>query len=72
MDVTVFKDKVQISIVGKNTAYDKALTEIILSLTNRFYLLSHGADSMNISFVIDKENSITVLNKIHEALFKTK
>lgn len=69
-DVTLYRDKAQVSLVGRNVVLDKDLVKEILSLSYPVYMMSQGASLMNISFVIDKGNVVDCVNRLHGKIFQ--
>ena len=71
-DVTVDRDKAQISVIGKNIISKPEIFSSVFSVLKgrQVYMLSQGATFINISIVVDKESCHQVLCDIHEELFK--
>ncbi|MCD8385459.1 MAG: aspartate kinase [Bacteroidales bacterium] len=71
-EVRVFDDKSQVSIIGKNVANQRGLLRWALASLNNVtvYMISQGASSVNISFVVDRENLDEVLQEMHNILFE--
>lgn len=69
MEMTVYRDKAQISIVGKNVLRRDKLIEDMASVTGKIYMVSIGAGLMNISFVIDRDRLAESVDGLHKKLF---
>ena len=70
-DVIVDDDKSQISVIGKNIVLLNGMlkkTFAPLKKTN-VYMISQGASFVNISFVVDREELIEVVQDLHDHLF---
>jgi aspartate kinase len=70
-DVIVDDDKSQISVIGKNIVRLNGMlkkTFTPLKKTN-VYMISQGASFVNISFVVDREELIEVVQELHDHLF---
>lgn len=70
-DVIVDDDKSQISVIGKNIVRLNGMlkrTFAPLKKTN-VYMISQGASFVNISFVVDREELIEVVQDLHDHLF---
>lgn len=68
-EVCRYRDKAQISIVGKNVIAQKGLIEDVRSLAGKIYQVSSGPGLMNISFVIDRDKAVEAVKSLHEKLF---
>lgn len=71
-DVTVDRDKAQISVIGKNIISKPEIFSSVFSVLKgrQVYMLSQGATFINISLVVDKSSCHQVLCDIHDKLFK--
>ena len=71
-DVKVATDKAQISVIGKNVVRQHSLLMWILSSLahNPIYMVSQGASSVNISYVVDRAALDAVLQELHTNLFE--
>ncbi len=67
-NVTLHRDKAQISVVGGGVAMDSAVTDAICA-SGPVHMLSAGADLMSLSAVTDREGFRDMAGKIHERLF---
>ncbi len=70
-DVIVDSDKSQVSVIGKNIVkLNGVLKRTFAPLKNcKIYMISQGASYVNISFVIDREGVISVVQELHDYLF---
>lgn len=71
-DVIVDEDKSQVSVIGKNIVRLNGMlkkTFTPLRKTN-VYMISQGASFVNISFVVDREELIEVVQDLHDHLFE--
>lgn len=67
--ITIFRDKAQISLVGKNVALQKCFIDQVKKTAGDIYMVSTGANMMNISFVIDRNKVTDVANSLHKIIF---
>ena len=67
--ITIFRDKAQISLVGKNVALQKCFIDQVKKTAGDIYMVSVGANMMNISFVIDRNKVTDVANSLHKIIF---
>lgn len=67
MNVSVYRDKGQISIIGHKIACRPEIIEILKS--DGICMTTIGSNLMNVSIVSDKEKIDEALNNIHEFLF---
>lgn len=70
-DVIVDDDKAQVSVIGKNIVRLNGMlkkTFAPLKRTN-VYMISQGASFVNISFVVDREELVEVVQDLHDHLF---
>lgn len=67
-NVTLYKDKSQISVVGKNVHLYRNLMDDICSCGN-IYLMSQGASLMDISVVVDRDRVNEIVNELHNRIF---
>ncbi len=66
--VTLYRDKAQISVVGRGVALDSAVSEALCT-SGPVHMLSAGADMMSLSAVTDREGFRAMAGRIHERLF---
>lgn len=66
-DVNIFRDKAQVSVVGKSVALCNGVADVMHEV--KPYMMSVGASLMDISVVIDRSCLKDAVNKIHEKLF---
>ena len=71
-EVEVLNKQSIICVVGEGIASDnKTVNEIISGLQGiPIQLISYGGSNINITLVVDSENKIQVLNRIHNTLIK--
>lgn len=70
-DAHLYDDKAQISIIGQNIGLDTTITTKSLQALDdcEIYMISQGASSINVSFVINRVKLIDAVRKIHQTLF---
>ena len=70
-EVIVDSDKSQVSVIGKNIVkLEGSIKRTFAPLKNcKIYMISQGASYVNISFVIDREVVMTVVQDLHNYLF---
>lgn len=68
-EVTRYRDKAQISVVGKNVMMRKSLIDDIKEVAGKLYMVSEGAGLMNVSFVIDRDKIHETVNSLHKKIF---
>lgn len=68
-DVTVFRDKAFISVVGSNIYGLDGLGDKVIGLAGRVYLADVGANMMSESFVIDSDRLGVTLEGLHSFIF---
>lgn len=70
-DVIVDDDKSQISVIGKNIVRLNGMLKKTFAPLKRcnVYMISQGASFVNISFVVDREELIEVVQDLHDHLF---
>jgi len=64
-----YRDKAQVSVVGKNVIMCKRLIDDMKDIAGNIYMVTEGAGLMNISFVIDKDKIVETVNGLHNKLF---
>jgi aspartate kinase len=64
-----YRDKAQVSVVGKNVIMRKRLIDDMKDMAGNIYMVTEGAGLMNISFVIDKDKIAETVNGLHNKLF---
>jgi len=69
MDVMLYRDRAQISIVGKKVALVPGLADRMLEIAGKVDMFTHGADMMSISAVVMKEDAVGIVGRLHESLF---
>lgn len=70
-EVCVTDDKAQVSVIGKNVINIKGLFENIFGplFSYKIYMISQGASAVNLSFVVDRNALVEVVNTLHKQLF---
>ena len=68
---TLYKDKAQVSVTGRNVVYHQGLTSGVLDIAGTVYMVSVGANLMSLSFVVDREKIREIICGLHDMLFKT-
>lgn len=68
-EVSYFRDKAQISVVGKGVGRMKGLTDKILGAVEGVRMLTFGSDLMSVSVVTDREGLEEKVRSLHAALF---
>lgn len=71
-EVTLDRDKSQVSVIGKNIIGEPGLLKNIFTALegNKIYMISQGATFINISFVVDREVRKSAVRSIHKILFE--
>ncbi|MCF0178144.1 MAG: aspartate kinase [Bacteroidales bacterium] len=71
-NVTIDRDKAQISIIGKNIIGVRGLLSETFNATidSKIYMISQGATYRNLSFVVDRPIMAEILRKLHQAFFE--
>lgn len=71
-EVTLDRDKAQISVIGKNIISDPQIFKDIFTALagRRIYMISQGATFINISLVVDKDVCKDAVQAIHKAIFE--
>lgn len=72
LNVKLFRDKAQISTVGKDVVLHHGLMNGILSSAGNVSLVSQGPSMMNVSFVVDRSKASDVASSLHGILFGEK
>lgn len=68
-DVTVFRDKAFISVVGRNVTGFSGIGDKVLGFSGKVYLADVGASQLSESFVIDRERLTLTIGKLHDYIF---
>ncbi|MBO4764362.1 MAG: aspartate kinase [Bacteroidales bacterium] len=71
-DVTVDRDKAQISIIGKNIIGVRGLLASVFNavIDSKIYMISQDTTYLNLSIVVDRPEMADVLKKLHQNLFE--
>lgn len=70
-DVIVDDDKSQVSVIGKNIVRLNGMLKKTFTPLKKcnVYMISQGASFVNISFVVDREELVSVVQDLHDHLF---
>ena len=69
-DVTVFRDKALVSVVGRGVLGFEGIGDKVISISGKVHFAVVSANMMSESFVIDKDKLQVTLEKLHEYVFK--
>ena len=71
-DVTVDRDKAQISIIGKNIIGVRGLLASVFNavIDSKIYMISQDTTYLNLSIVVDRPEMADVLKKLHQNIFE--
>ena len=69
-DVTVYRDKAFISVVGRNIVGFEGLGDKVISVSGKVYLADVSANMMSENFVIDRNRLQVTLESLHDYIFK--
>ena len=71
-DVTVDRDKAQISIIGKNIIGVRGLLATVFNavIDSKIYMISQDTTYLNLSIVVDRPEMADVLKKLHRKIFE--
>lgn len=67
-NLTHYKDKSQISVVGKNVHLHNNIVDNICSC-GKVYMLTQGASLMDVSAVVDRDRVKEIVNELHNKFF---
>ncbi|MBQ6254124.1 MAG: aspartate kinase [Bacteroidales bacterium] len=70
-DVTVYRDKAFISVVGRNIVGFEGLGDKVISVSGKVHLANVSANMMSENFVIDRDRLQVTLESLHDYIFKT-
>lgn len=68
-DVTVYRDKALISVVGRNIVGLEGLGDRIIEASGKVYVANVSADMLSENFVIDRDRLAITLSTIHNYIF---
>lgn len=68
-EVTVYRDKAFLSVVGRNITAFEGLGDKVLEISHKVYLADVSANMMSESFVIDRERLQDTLEAVHGLIF---
>ena len=71
-NVTVDRDKSQVSIIGKNIIGVKGAVAAVFEAVSdsKIYMMSQGSSFLNLSIVVDRPEMMTVIRKLHKSFFE--
>jgi len=71
-NITVDRDKSQVSIIGKNIIGVKGAVAAVFEAVsdNKIYMMSQGSSFLNLSLVVDRPEMATVIRKLHKVFFE--
>ncbi len=69
-EVTVYRDKSFISVVGRNIVGFEGLGDKVISVSGKVHLANVSANMMSENFVIDRERLQVTLEALHDYIFK--
>ena len=69
-EVTVYRNKAQISIIGRGMIAFEGLGDKTISLSGKVYMVSLGTNLLSESFVIDRDRLQDTLEGLHNYIFK--
>jgi len=68
-EVTLFRDKAILSVIGRNIVGFEGLGDKVISLSGKVYLANVSANMMSENFVIDSDRLDATLSGIHGYIF---
>ncbi len=68
-DVTVYRDKAFVSVVGRNIVGFEGLGDKVISLSGKVHLANVSANMMSENFVIDRDKLQVTLENLHDYIF---
>jgi aspartate kinase len=71
-NVTVDRDKSQVSIIGKNLIGVKGAVAAVFEAVSdsKIYMMSQGSSFLNLSIVVDRPEMTAVIRKLHKSFFE--
>ena len=69
-EVTVYRDKALISVIGRNIVGFEGLGDKVINLAGKICMADVGANMMRESFVIDRDRLADALCRVHDFIFK--
>ena len=70
-DVTIFRDKALISVVGRGILGFEGIGDKVISLAGKIHIAVMSANMLSESFVIDHDKLQVTLDNLHEYIFKS-
>lgn len=68
-EVTVYRDKAQLSVIGRDVIASEGLGDKTIRLAGKVHMVSLGTDLMSESFVIDRDKLQQTLEGLHDYIF---
>lgn len=69
-EVTEYRDKTLISVVGRNIVGFEGLGDKVISVSGKVHLANVSANMMSENFVIDRDRLQVTLESLHDYIFK--
>ncbi len=71
-NITVDRDKSQVSIIGKNIIGVKGAVAAVFEAVSdsKIYMMSQGSSFLNLSIVVDRPEMMTVIRNLHKTFFE--
>lgn len=71
-NITVDRDKSQVSIIGKNIIGVKGAVAAVFDAVSdsKIYMMSQGSSFLNLSIVVDRPEMVSVIRKLHKTFFE--
>lgn len=69
-DVTVYRDKAVVSVIGRNIVGFKGLGDKVISVAGKVHLANVGANMLSENFVIDRDRLKVTLEGLHDYIFE--
>lgn len=71
-NITIDRDKSQVSIIGKNIIGVKGAVAAVFEAVsdNKIYMMSQGSSFLNLSIVVDRPEMANVIRKLHKVFFE--
>ena len=71
-NITVDRDKSQVSIIGKNIIGVKGAVAAVFDAVSdsKIYMMSQGSSFLNLSIVVDRPEMVNVIRKLHKVFFE--
>ncbi len=69
-DVIAYRDKAQVSVIGKDVVLLPGLADKMLRCAKRIYMMVHSPSLLSSSIVTDKDEAAAAATALHKALFR--